>query len=70
MTKTMINYRVLPVQVPVHGLLEHGVLSEPKGFELLKQNGIRLVSLGMFPTEEAAKAVARKNALPDEANFV
>ena len=60
----------MPVQVPVHGLKEEGLLSEPKGYELFKRDGIKLVSVGIFPSEEAAKKVARRHAGSDTARFV
>ncbi len=49
------EYRILLVQVPVHGLKEDGLLCEPKGYELFKRDGIKLVSVGIFPSEDAAK---------------
>ena len=60
----------MPVQVPVHGLKEEGLLCEPKGYELFKRDGIKLVSVGIFPSEDAAKKVAIRHAAPDTARFV
>ncbi len=65
-----LDYRILPVQVPVHGLKESGLLSDPKGYELFKRDGIRLVSMGIYPSEIAAKNAADKHADPDTARFV
>ena len=64
------EYRILPVQVPVHGLKEEGLLCEPQGYELFKRDGIKLVSVGIFESEEAAKKVATRHAAPDSARFV
>lgn len=64
------NYRILPVQVPVHGLKDEGLLSEPHGYELFRQEDIRLVSMGIYPSEEAAKTVARDHAGEDTPRFV
>ena len=66
----LLDYRILPVQVPVHGLKDEGLLTEPQGYELFKRDGIRLVSMGIFPSEEAAKVVARRHAGSDKARFV
>ena len=64
------EYRILPVQVPVHGLKEEGFLSEPQGYELLRRDGIRLVSMGIYQSEDAAKDAARRHAGEDTAKFV
>jgi hypothetical protein len=64
------EYRIQPVQVPVHGLKDEGFLSEPQGYELLRRDGIRLISMGIYPSEEAAKVVARRHAGKDTARFV
>jgi len=66
----ILEYRILPVQVPVHGLKEEGLLCEPKGYELFKRDGIKLVSVGIFVSEDAAKKVAIRHATPDTARFV
>jgi hypothetical protein len=66
----VLEYRILPVQVPVHGLKDEGLLTEPQGYELFKRDGIRLVSMGIFPSEDAAQKVARRHADPDKARFV
>ena len=66
----VLEYRILPVQVPVHGLKEDGLLCDPKGYELFKRDGIKLVSVGIFPSEDAAKTVAVRHAKPDTARFV
>ena len=65
-----LDYRILPVQVPVHGLKESGLLCDPKGYELFKRDGIRLVSMGIYPSEIVAKNAAIKHADPDTARFV
>lgn len=65
-----LEYRIQPVQVPVHGLKEKGLLCEPQGYELFKRDGIRLVSMGIYPSEDAAKKVAIRHADPDSARFV
>jgi hypothetical protein len=64
------EYRIAPVQAPVHGLKDDGLLCEPQGYELYKRDGIRLVSMGIYPSEDAAKKVAIKHADPDRARFV
>ncbi len=66
----VLEYRILPVQVPVHGLKDEGLLTEPQGYELFKRDGIRLVSMGIFPSEDAAQKVAIRHAGPDKARFV
>ena len=66
----VLEYRILPVQTPVHGLKEDGLLCEPRGYELFKRDGIRLVSMGIYPSEDAAKKVAVRHADPDSARFV
>ena len=66
----VLEYRILPVQTPVHGLKEDGFLSEPQGYELFKRDGIRLVSMGIYDSEDAAKKVAIRHAAPDKARFV
>ena len=66
----ILEYRILPVQVPVHGLKDEGLLTEPQGYELFKRNGIKLVSMGIFPSEDAAKKVGVRHAEPDTARFV
>ena len=65
-----LEYRIQPVQVPVHGLKDKGFLCEPQGYELFKRKGIRLVSMGIYPSEAAAIVVATKHAAPDSARFV
>lgn len=65
-----LEYRIQPIQVPVHGLKEEGLLSEPKGYELYKRDGIKLVSMGIYHSEEAAKKAATNHAAPDRAIFV
>ena len=65
-----LEYRILPVQVPVNGLKEDGLLGDPQGYELFKRDGIRLVSMGIFPSEDEAKKVAVRHADPDKAKFV
>jgi hypothetical protein len=65
-----LEYRIQPVQVPVHGLKEKGLLCEPQGYELYKREGIRLVSMGIFSSEDAAKKAATKHAAPDSPRFV
>jgi hypothetical protein len=67
---TILEYRVLPVQVPVHGLKESGLLSEPKGYELFKRAGIKLVSMGIYKSEILAKNAGIAHAAPDKAKFV
>ncbi len=64
------EYRILPVQAPVHGLKDDGLLTEPQGYELFRREGIRLVSMGIFDTGDAAKAAAAKHAEPDKPKFV
>ena len=64
------EYRILPVQVPVHGLKDEGLLSEPQGYELFKRDGIRLQSMGIYDSEDAAKKVAVRHAAPDKVRFV
>jgi hypothetical protein len=66
----ILEYRILPVQVPVHGLKDDGLLTEPQGYELFKRDGIRLVSMGIYNSEDDAKEVARRHAKPDQARFV
>jgi hypothetical protein len=66
----ILEYRILPVQVPVHGLKDPGLLCEPQGYELYKRDGIKLVSMGIYPSEDAAKKVAVRHAKPDTARFV
>ncbi len=65
-----LEYRIQPIQVPVHGLKDDGLLSEPKGYELYRREGIRLVSMGIYPSEQAAKKAAISHAAPDSARFV
>ena len=65
-----LQYRILPVQVPVHGLKDSGLLSEPKGYELFKRDGIKLVSMGIYTSEILAKNAATAHAAPDKARFV
>jgi hypothetical protein len=67
---TTLDYRILPVQVPVHGLKESGLLTEPKGYELFRREGIKLVSMGIYPSEIAAKNAGTAHADPDRARFV
>jgi hypothetical protein len=67
---TTLDYRIQPVQIPVHGLKESGLLTEPKGYELFRRDGIKLVSMGIFPSEIAAKNSAVRHADPDRARFV
>ena len=64
------EYRIQPVQHPVHGLKDEGFLSEPLGYELYRREGIRLQSMGIYPTEDAAKKVAVRHAKPDKVRFV
>ncbi len=66
----VLDYRILPVQAPVHGLEDDGLLCEPQGYELFKRDGIRLVSMGIYDNEDAAKKVAIRHAAPDKARFV
>ncbi len=67
-------YRIQPVQAIVHGLQQgpddSDVLAPPTGYELFVKDGIRLRSVGIYPTESAAKAGARKHAGNDTAIFV
>lgn len=64
------EYRISPVQVPVHGLKDEGFLSEPHGYELFRREGIRLVSMGIYPSEADAKKAAQRHAGEDTAKFV
>lgn len=64
------EYRILPVQVPLHGLKDTELLSEPQGYELYRREGIRLVSMGIFDSEDRAKEVAIRHAGKDGARFV
>lgn len=61
-----MEYRIEAVQIPGHGLKNEPVLSDPLGYELFKRDGIRLVSMGIYATEDAAKqaAVARSGEEP------
>ena len=65
-----LEYRILPVQVPVHGLKDEGFLTEPKGYELFRRDGIKLISMGIFRNEGLAKKAAVHHAEPDKARFV
>ena len=65
----ILEYRILPVQVPVHGLKDDGFLTD-HGYELFKRDGIKLVSMGIYPSEDAAKKVAVRHADPEKARFV
>jgi hypothetical protein len=65
-----LEYRILPVQVPVHGLKDEGFLTEPKGYELFRRDGIKLVSMGIYSSEDDAKKVGVQHAKPDTAKFV
>lgn len=64
------EYRILPVRYPLHGLKHDSLLSDIMGYELYRRENIKLVSMGVFNSEEDAKAVARKNAAPGEPVFV
>jgi hypothetical protein len=66
------EYRIQPIQVPVHGLRQKAldILDAPMGFELFRREGIRLVSMGIFNTEEAAKDRAKSHAGSDTVIFV
>lgn len=68
-----MEYRILPVQVQPHGLKERDakdVLGAPLGFELYRRSGIKLVSMGIYPTEDEAKSAAQRHAGDEEAIFV
>ena len=63
------EYRILPAQSIAHGLLEDGLIKN-LGYELFKREGIRLVSMGIYPSEEEAKKIAKKHASPGTPKFV
>jgi len=68
-----MEYRILPIQVQPHGLLERDakdVLNAPLGFELFRRENIKLVSMGIFDSEDAAKTVAQEHAGEETAIFV
>jgi len=65
-----MEYRILPVQVQGHGLKDEKFLSDPHGFELFRRDGIRLVSMGIFPSEEDAKKSARAYSGNEQAIFI
>ncbi len=67
------EYRISPVQLPVHGLKDRDapdVLSDPQGFELFVRDDIKLKSLGIYDSEKAAKDAARRHAKDATAIFV
>jgi hypothetical protein len=69
----MKEYRIQPVRALVHGLKDPyapDILEAPEGIELYRREGIRLVSLGIYPDEDAAKAAAKKHAAGERIKFV
>ena len=64
------EYRILPVRYPLHGLKCTELLSPIKGYELFRRDKIKLVSMGLFDSEDDAKAAAKKHATPHDIKFV
>ena len=63
------EYRIQHVKVPVHGLKNEGFL-KPVGYELFRREKIKLISMGIYNSEEEAIAVANKHAHPNKPTFV
>lgn len=65
-----MEYRIEPVKVSGHGLKDDFVLSPPLGYELFYRDGIRLRSMGIYSSKEAAKQAAKSHAGDNSVAFV